>query len=162
MLKSLYPQGLLVRLLLLAAILPWASMEIRFNGQLPPSQMELHSILSRMRGIEQREVKKFYLNEKVPAGWCATRMKNKNLTIGLSWPIDQVPYLAILPNEGGWDDACCLYFEPSTCTFDRPDLGRKRNQVATISGFATHHWYINLTITESMQFHSISPDGLFN
>jgi hypothetical protein len=118
--------------------------------------------LTRMRGKDQREVKKFYLNEKVSAGWCATRMKNNNLTIGLSWPIDQVPYLAILPNEGGWDDACCLYFEPSTCTFDRPDFGRKRNQVSTISGFATHHWYLNLTITEAIQFTSISPDGLLS
>jgi hypothetical protein len=117
--------------------------------------------LRRMRSAEAKEVYKYYLHDALPQGWCAARFHQSGLAVGLSWPVAQVPYLAILPNEGGWDNTTSIYFEPSTCTFDRPDLGRYRGEVARLGGLSTQRWHLNISVTSDVRFTHITPHGIF-
>ncbi len=117
--------------------------------------------LSKMRSSDVKEVYKYYLLGALPEGWCAARFHRSGYAIGISWPVEKVPYLAVLPNEGGWDQANSLYFEPSTCTFDRPDLGRNRGEVSTLGPMVTHSWHLNLSVTQDLGFTHISSEGVF-
>ncbi len=117
--------------------------------------------LNRLRGKEAGEVGKYYINGALPEGWCAAKFPGLGYAVGLSWPADHVPYLAILPNEGGWDDATSLYFEPSTCTFDRPDVGQYRGEVSVLAGSAVHEWHLNLSVTDNLDFTKVTPEGMF-
>jgi len=114
-----------------------------------------------MRSKQAGEVYKFYFHGKLREGWCAARFHQSGIAIGLSWPQEAVPYLALLPNEGGWDDACSLYFEPSTCTFDRPDFGRYHGEVARLGPNAAHSWYLNISVTPNLDFTRVTPQGFF-
>lgn len=117
--------------------------------------------LSRLQSKTAREVYKYYINGALPQGWCAAKFPGLGYGVGMSWPEKHVPYLAILPNEGGWDDTTYLYFEPSTCTFDRPDAGQYRGEVSVLEGMATHEWYLNLSVTNKLGFSRLTPQGAF-
>jgi hypothetical protein len=117
--------------------------------------------LSQIRSISSNSVYKYYIQGPMPAGWCAARFHHSGYALGLSWTAERVPYLAVLPNEGGWDNTNSLYFEPSTCSFDRPDIGRYRGEVSTLNGFATHEWSLNLSLTTNLDFTHITSGGDF-
>jgi hypothetical protein len=117
--------------------------------------------LRRLRAANTREVNKYYLRGALPAGWCAVKFPHSGYAIALSWPVERVPYLAVLPNEGGWDDTASLYFEPTTTTFDRPDLGRYHNQVARLDGYSTRRWHLTIAVTTDLRFTSVTPQGFF-
>lgn len=117
--------------------------------------------LSLLRSEKAREVYKYYLNGPVSRGWCAAVNRSSGYALGLSWPAEAVPYLAVLPNEGGWDDTVSLYFEPSTCSFDRPDIGRYRHEVSTLPGKAVHQWYLNFALTTDLDFSHVTAQGTF-
>jgi hypothetical protein len=64
----------------------------------------------------------------------------------LGWPVAQVPYLAILPNEGGWQDLYNIFLEPATASFDRLDFARVRGECSTVKGGSTYEWYLDIQL----------------
>jgi hypothetical protein len=115
--------------------------------------------LSKLRPISTRHSEKYYVKGKMPEGWCALKYHESNFGLALSFPTETVPYLAILPNEGGWRGIHNIFLEPATGTFDRPDVARLRNEFSTVRAHATYSWHLNISFTEGVDFQSVTDDG---
>jgi hypothetical protein len=70
-----------------------------------------------------------------------------------------VPYLGVLPNEGGWQELYNIFLEPCTAPFDRPDAARYRGQGSTLKGGAVQTWHLNLTLAAGTGFRRATEDG---
>ena len=115
--------------------------------------------LRQIRPEQTREADKYFIKGKMPEGWCAVRYPQSNLTLALSFPVEQVPYLGILTNEGGWDNLYNLFLEPCTMPFDRPDIGKKLGEVSTVGAKSTVSWYLNISIGEGTSFTGVDTEG---
>lgn len=112
-----------------------------------------------LRPKSARDAEKYFIKGRLPEGWCGLKYHRSNFSLVLSFPVDRVPYLGVLPNEGGWQDLYNIFLEPGTAAFDRPDVARCRNQVATLKGRATYEWHLNIILAEGTSFRRASEDG---
>ncbi len=115
--------------------------------------------LRKLQPQAARETYKYYLKEKMLEGWCAVKYHRSNFTLALSFPVAQVPYLGVLPNEGGWQDLYNIFLEPCTAPFDRPDAARYRGQGSTLKGGEVQTWHLNLTLAQGTGFQRVTADG---
>ncbi len=112
-----------------------------------------------MRPKTARDAYKYFIKEKMPEGWCGVKYHQSNFSLVMSFPVAQVPYLGVLPNEGGWQDLYNIFLEPCTAPFDRPDAARYRGQVSTLRAGAVYTWHLNLTLAEGTNFRRANEDG---
>lgn len=105
--------------------------------------------LSRMRPASVRQASKYYIKGKLPEGWCTLTYPKSMLDLTLSFPVESVPYLSLLPNEGGWQDLYMIFIEPATASFDRIDAARLRGEYSTVKAHSTYAWYLELGVEES-------------
>ena len=84
-----------------------------------------------------QDAEKYYVKGKLPAGWCELTYPQSQLTLRLEFPVEQVPYLGVLPNEGGWQDLYNIFLEPATGPLDRLDVARLHGQHSTVEGGGT-------------------------
>jgi hypothetical protein len=113
----------------------------------------------KLRPKTAQDCYKYYIKEKMPEGWCGVRYHRSDFSLVLSFPVEQVPYLGILPNEGGWQKLYNIFLEPCTAPFDRPDAARYRGQGSTLKGGAVQTWHLNLTLAKGVGFRRASVDG---
>lgn len=102
---------------------------------------------------------KYYIKGRMPEGWCALTYPRSGLTLGLSFPVDKVPYLSVLPNEGGWQDLYNIFLEPATASFDRIDAARLRGEFATVAPRSTYEWHLNIALAPGTNPTRITPEG---
>ena len=100
--------------------------------------------LRRMQPKAARDVVKYFVKGRMPEGWCALTYPRSGFTLRLGWPAEQVPYLAILPDEGGWQDLYNIFLEPATASFDRLDVARVRGECSTVKAAATYEWHLDM------------------
>ena len=100
--------------------------------------------LRRMQPKTARDVVKYFVKGRMPEGWCALTYPRSGFTLRLIWPAEQVPYLAILPDEGGWQDLYNIFLEPATASFDRLDVARVRGECSTVKAAATYEWHLDV------------------
>ncbi len=118
--------------------------------------------LSNLRPKSTRAVEKYFVKGKMPEGWCALKYHQSDFTMALSFPVETVPYLAVLPNEGGWHDIHNIFLEPATATFDRLDLARKRKEYSTVRAHSTYEWYLNISLASGTELKGVGEDGHIN
>lgn len=106
--------------------------------------------LRRMRPKAVADTAKYYIEGRLPAGWCRLDYPS-GVSLQLSFPVETVPYLAILPNEGGWQGLYNIFLEPSTATFDRPDIARNRDEISTVAAKSQYHWFLEITLDHARQ-----------
>jgi hypothetical protein len=104
--------------------------------------------LRRLRPKVTHQAYKYYLKGKLSQGWCSLRFPHSRLALSLAFPVEQVPYLGILPNEGGWQDLYNIFLEPCSATFDRPDVARYRGENSVIPANTTMAWYLEISLHE--------------
>jgi hypothetical protein len=115
--------------------------------------------LRRLAPRTARQAYKYYVKHSLPEGWCGLKYRRSGFSLALSFPKDRVPYLGILPNEGGWRDYYMVFLEPCTAPFDRPDAARYRGQGATVRGNSSYDWHLNITLAEGTEFQRAAEDG---
>lgn len=115
--------------------------------------------LSKLRPKDTRAVEKYFVKGEMPEGWCALKYYKSNFALALSFPVETVPYLAVLPNEGGWRDLHNIFLEPATASFDRLDVARMHNEYSTVAPHSTYEWHLNITLAEGTGFQSVAEDG---
>lgn len=106
-----------------------------------------------------RDAYKYYIKGRMPEGWCGIKYHKSNFSLIESFPVERVPYLGILPNEGGWQDLYNIFLEPCTAPFDRPDAARYRGQVSTLQGGSVYEWHLNLILAEGTSFRQVNDGG---
>jgi hypothetical protein len=102
---------------------------------------------------------KYFIKGKMPAGWCGVKFHRSNFSLFMSFPVEQVPYLGILPNAGGWQDLYNIFLEPCTAPFDRPDAARYRGQGSILPGNSQVCWQLNITVAEGTSYRAAREDG---
>jgi hypothetical protein len=105
--------------------------------------------LRRMQPKMARDVVKYFVKGRMPEGWCTLTYPQSGFTLRLGWPAEQIPYLAILPDEGGWQDLYSIFVEPATASFDRLDVARVRGECSTVKAAATYEWHLDTQLAYS-------------
>jgi hypothetical protein len=100
--------------------------------------------LRRMQPKAARDAVKYFVKGRMPTGWCSLTYPASGFTLRLGWPVEQVPYLAVLPDEGGWQDLYGIFLEPATASFDRLDVARVRGECSTVKAGATYEWHLSI------------------
>lgn len=101
--------------------------------------------LSRMAPKSTARAAKYWVKGPMTEGWCALTYPSRKLKLTLDFPIETVPYLGILPNEGV-GDLYNMFLEPATASFDRPDDALKRGQCPQIAGNSSVVWHLAISI----------------
>ena len=112
-----------------------------------------------LRPKSAKQADKYFIKGKMPEGWCGLKFHHSNFSLAYSFPVDKVPFLGLLPNEGAWQDIYNIFLEPGTASFDRPDAARYRKEVSTLKAKAVFEWHLNLTLTEGTDFRSCDENG---
>jgi hypothetical protein len=102
--------------------------------------------LRRMQPKAAREVVKYFIKGRMPEGWCELTYPASGFTLRLAWPAEQVPYLAVLPDEGGWQDLYSIFLEPATASFDRLDVARVRRECSKVQAGTSYEWYLSINV----------------
>lgn len=100
-----------------------------------------------MRPRSARTSDKFYIKGRMPEGWVGLTYPQSRFLLQLEFPVEMVPYLSILPDEGGWQDLYMIFIEPATAAFDRPDLARLRGMDSTVKARATYEWHLDIRVS---------------
>ena len=107
--------------------------------------------LSRLRLKAAHDAEKYFVKGKLPEGWCMLTYPASGLTLKLSFPVERVPYLGILPNEGGWQDLYNIFLEPATAPFDRLDVARLHGEFSTVKARSTFEWHLDITLARESE-----------
>lgn len=105
-------------------------------------ERDLRLLRPRSTGV----LEKYYVKGRMPEGWCTLRYPRSNFALTLSFPVDKVPYLGILPNEGIWRDMYNVFIEPATASYDRIDAAGLHNALSVVQGNAAYEWYLDIAV----------------
>nr|WP_255570859.1 hypothetical protein [Cohnella sp. CFH 77786] len=101
---------------------------------------------------------KYYAVGTVEEGWCALHNSGSGHTVGLSYPIDKVPYLGVW--EGIMDGRYAAALEPCTGALDALDTAVQWNRAAVLPAKSSYEWDFNLTFDIVDRIRSIDRTGL--
>lgn len=103
--------------------------------------------MSVHRGEDANDYQKFYFAEKLPddIGWGKINYP-EGYQLSIEFPTDRVPYLGAIQAEGGELDLRCMFLEPCTGTFDRPDLAKMHSMNSVLGPYEVHHWYLKIKL----------------
>jgi hypothetical protein len=91
---------------------------------------------------------KYFIKGRMPEGWCGLNYGKSGLTMTLSFPMEEVPYLGILPNEGGWDDLYNIFLEPATAPLDRLDIAKIHGEHSTVRANSVYGLDLTISISD--------------
>lgn len=102
--------------------------------------------LSRINGNEGRYFYKYFFLDQLDEGFAIIHDPGSRETIGLSWPVEEVPYLGIWVNEGGYAGQFNMAPEPCTAPLDRWDTARQWGKLPVIPAFGSQEWSLKITV----------------
>ncbi len=97
-------------------------------------------------GVNTGMCRKFYVSKSLSEGWCTLIDPVNGLQIRVSFPVDQVPYLGIWINEGGWGNQNNVGIEPATAAMDDPFTARRFGMAGGLTGGETKNWYLEIGV----------------
>lgn len=100
--------------------------------------------LRRLQPKSAGDVAKYFVKGKLAEGWCRLSYPRSGCELRLSWPAERVPYLAVLPDEGGWQDLYSIFLEPATASFDRLDVACERGECSQIQAGMAYEWHLEI------------------
>ena len=100
---------------------------------------------------------KFYALNQPLEGWCALHDTISGETIGLSYPVDKLPYLGVW--EGIINDQYITALEPAAGALDRLDVARLAGKAGVIKAKSKYEWFLNLTFDMLREINAIDQDG---
>ena len=100
----------------------------------------------RVRSKESKGFEKYYFTHPLKQGWCGIEYPSQQKKLQISFSAENVPYLGILMNEGGWDNLYNIIIEPCSVCFDRPDVAKKQGQCSVLRGKSTVEWMMEISI----------------
>ncbi|HEY3340563.1 MAG TPA: hypothetical protein VGK81_01040 [Anaerolineae bacterium] len=106
--------------------------------------------LSRPRPHSAHDADKYFVKGKLPEGWCALKLPHSKLTFKVEFPVEQVPYLGVLPNEGGFQDLYNIFLEPCTASFDDLNVAKVRGECSVLRARSTYEWSLRLSVAEGI------------
>lgn len=115
--------------------------------------------LSRVPARNKTGYQKYYFDGKAVDGWCLLHSPKKLLNIGLSFPIETVPYLGMWVNEGGFGGQYNIAPEPATAPMDRIDCAEMWGGCSVLEGKASREWYLTITLNDGQRASGMDEAG---
>lgn len=104
---------------------------------------------------------KYWFAGPVTEGWCLLADPAKELTIGLAFPKDKVPYLGMWLNEGGYAGQYNIAPEPATAAMDRIDFSKMWGMGSALPPGGSREWHLVVSLAEGKPPRGMTPDGRF-
>jgi galactose mutarotase-like enzyme len=115
-------------------------------AQTPAGPLALNRIPER----NSTGYQKYYVDGPMPEGWVELHWPNHTRKLRLSFPPDQVPYLGVWVNEGGWRDQYCVAPEPATAAMDSLEAARQFGMHSSIASGETRCWWLECEVREQV------------
>jgi galactose mutarotase-like enzyme len=117
---------------------------------------------SRMPARNKTGYQKYYFEGKVREGWALLYNPRKELNIGLSFPKEEVPFLGMWLNEGGFDGQYNIAPEPATAAMDRIDFSEMWGAGSVIRGGEVKTWHLDITAGHGKKAFRMDEAGAFS
>jgi galactose mutarotase-like enzyme len=115
--------------------------------------------LSRVNPNEGKFYFKYFFLDDLEEGFAIVHDPKTRETVGMTWPVDQVPYLGMWVNEGAWEGQYNVAPEPCTAPFDRWDTARQWGKLPVIPAFGKRQWSLRITVGLADNPRRVEPDG---
>lgn len=102
--------------------------------------------LSEIEPAEGRYAEKYYFTGTLKEGWAELSDPGTGEAVEFRFPAEQVPYLAVWANYGGYGGHYHIAVEPATGQMDDLAHAMGRGQAAAIPGGGQYRWYLELTV----------------
>jgi galactose mutarotase-like enzyme len=104
---------------------------------------------------------KYWFAQKVTEGWCILHDPDRRLSIGMSFPADQVPWLGMWMNEGGFAGQYNVAPEPATAAMDRIDFSKMWDMGSVLKPGEKREWHLAITVAEGGEPSAMTAGGDF-
>lgn len=102
--------------------------------------------LSRINANEGKHFFKYFFLDDLDNGFAIVHDPRTRETVGMSWPVEKVPYLGMWVNEGGYAGQFNVAPEPCTAPLDRWDIARQWGKLPVIPAFGSQEWTLRITV----------------
>ncbi|NBD24232.1 DUF4432 family protein [Paenibacillus glycinis] len=93
-----------------------------------------------------RSAEKYYFTGTLKEGWAELSDPSTGEAVEFRFPAEQVPYLAVWANYGGYDDHYHIAIEPATGRMDDLSYAMGRGEAATIAPGGRYAWHLELSV----------------
>jgi galactose mutarotase-like enzyme len=104
---------------------------------------------------------KYWFANRVTEGWCILHDAEKGLNIGMTFPVEKVPYLGMWLNEGGLAGQYNVAPEPATGAMDRIDLAKIWGMGSVLKPGTAYEWGLTVKVAEGRQPLGMTPGEEF-
>ncbi len=115
--------------------------------------------LDRMPPRNPSGWQKYWFDGPVTEGWCLLYDPARRLAVGLAFPREQVPYLGMWLNEGGYAGQYNIAPEPATAAMDRIDFSKMWGMGSTLQPRESREWHLIVSLAEGGLPRGVQPDG---
>ena len=115
--------------------------------------------LDRVPARNATGFQKYWFAGKAAEGWCILHDGRRSLSIGLSWPVDTVPWLGMWLNEGGYGGQYNIAPEPATAAMDRVDFSKMWGMGSVLEPGARREWHLTITVSEGGEPREMTAGG---
>lgn len=115
--------------------------------------------LSRINPPGSQLYFKYFFLDEFDEGFAILHDPRTRETVGLGWPVEQVPYLGMWVNEGAWNDCYHIAPEPCTAPFDRWDVARQWGKLPVIPAFGSRQWELRISVGLTENPQRMEADG---
>jgi hypothetical protein len=102
---------------------------------------------------------KYFFLDDLQEGFAIIHDLKTHETVGLAWPVDQVPYLGMWVDEGGWEGYYHVAPEPCTAPFDRWDTARQWGKLPVVPALGSQRWLLRITVDLADHPRRVEADG---
>jgi len=95
-----------------------------------------------------RFAEKYYFTGRLDTGFAGLSDPATGEALTFSFPAEQVPYLAVWANYGGFGGHYHLALEPATGRMDDLSHAVRRDEAAVVPGGGVYRWYLEVNITQ--------------
>lgn len=103
--------------------------------------------LNDIHPVSTGRTSKFYVNGPVPTGEAVVTLNHGKLKYELQFPPDEVPYLGVWVNEGGFKGEYNCALEPSTGYYDSPAIAESMRGLKLLGPGETRRWWMKIVLT---------------
>ncbi|MFF2481695.1 hypothetical protein [Paenibacillus sp. NPDC058071] len=104
--------------------------------------------LSVVEAASGRYAEKYYFEGKVVQGWAELLDPVTEEAITFRFPPEQVPYLAVWANYGGYGDCYHVALEPATGRMDDLAHAMKRGEAAVVEAGGRYEWFLEVDVRQ--------------
>jgi len=103
--------------------------------------------LSLLRGPQAQDAEKYFFRNKLVTGWCRFQYPSNGASIRISFPAEELPFLAIVVAENApGDPRSLVLLEPCSAPFDRIDISKFYTKDSKIAARSVRKWSLGFSL----------------